>query len=481
MSRLSIINRSGGLTFSGSRNHFLHRDEFPILDFKELSVCLQGCDFIANEELVSRPSPQYIRTLFEQLLDTFMGFSPEYCVATTKSLLKGDENGSNQGAIEDDGNNDDIADTMHNLVLFRATNSLLQTCGVYDFRLTDLMRPEPQRIRRILSAVINYARFREEHLRECEPLVRVCEGNIEEARKVEETNIALANNIDKLKGRLQEEKTNEETHNKSTLVQLNNYNARLEQELKKLQNSQETLKHEHAQYKETKTRLYEKLEDHHYLIGESMREVEKLKGYTSADASLLRRIISDLKSHLQQCEEQLREIEQALRNKNKTVESVEAVEDELRNLIKIVQEVSNDARKLEEARDNLVRQNDELESKKRTLDELAVHLQRVARQLVKSEEKIAKLRQQAKERENNAKARLQSLEAEYTRLVHERDAKEEKLDGTKVEISELESLIHARRSEFDSEWRATETAVAKLNAHIRMYLADMGLMVAAEM
>lgn len=467
-----MVNRSGGLTFSGSRNHYYHRDEFPILDFKELSVCLQGCDFIANEELVSRPSAKYIRALFEQILDTFMGFSPEYCVTTTKTILQGDP--SNLVATNEDSNTDDIAETMQTLVFFRAANSLLQTCGVHDFRLMDLVRPEPQRIRRILSAVINYARFREEHLRECEPLVRECEGNAEEVRKAEEINTALANNIDLLKGRLGVDTAEEESHRKSTLVQLNNYNLRLEQELKKLQNAQETLKHEHGAYKEAKTRLYEKLEDHHYLIGESMREVEKLKAYTAADPTLLQRIIDDLKTNLQQCEDGLREHEQVLSNKHKTVDAMETVEDELRNLIKIVQEVSNDARKLEEARDNLTRQTEELESKSRTSDELAVHIQRVARQLSKSAEKIVKLRQQARERENNAKQRLAGLESEYARLVEERDAKEEKLVGTKAEINELEAQIHAMRSEFDAEWRSTETAVAKLNAHVRMYLSDVG-------
>lgn len=376
------------------------------------------------------------------------------------------------GAANDDGSNEDISDTMHTLVFFRAANSLLQTCGVHDFRLVDLVRPEPQRIRRILSAVINYARFREEHLRECEPLVRECEGNAEEVRKAEETNTALANNIDRLKSRLEQDNAGDDNHRKSTLGQLNNYNLRLEQELKKLQNAQEALKHEHSAYKESKTRLYEKLEDHHYLIGESMREVEKLKGYTAADPALLRRIIDDLRTNLHQCEEEHRKHEQALSHRHQTVESMETVEDELRNLIKIVQEVSNDARKVEEARDNLARQTEELENKQRASDELEVQLQRGARQLAKSEEKIGKLRQQARERENNAKERLAALEAEYARLVQERDAKEEKLDGTKSEINELEALIHARRSEFDAEWRSTETAVAKLNAHIRMYLSD---------
>lgn len=473
MSRISIINRSGGLTYGGSRSVLKHRDEFPILDFKELSICLQGCDFTANEDLVSRPTSQYIRSLFEQLLDTFMGFSPEYCVTATSNLLRSAANSETSKELgDDDISNDDTANTMHILVLFRAAETMLQTCGIHDFTLMDLMRPEPQRTRRILSAVINYARFREEHLRECEPLVRICESNMEEVRRVEDANNLISTNIGILKDRLEDEENGQDGHRKSTLVQLNNYNSRLELKLKKLQRSQEILKHEHGQYKEEKARLFEKLEDNHYLIGESTNELEKLKSYSMADPSLINRIVEELRNNLSQHEELLRTTEEALRNKTRTVNSIQHVEDELRNLIKIVQEISNDLRKLQDERDKMVKQTDELEHKKHSSEELEVLIQRMKRRLQKSEEKIVKLKQQAQERDENAKDKLKALEKEYTLLAQERQSKEKKLDQTKAEINQLDTQIISMRNEFDSEWKSTESAVAKLNAHIKMYLSD---------
>lgn len=39
-----------------------------------------------------------------------------------------------------------------------------QVCGVQDFSMKDLLAPEPKRVRRHLSAVINFAKFREERL-----------------------------------------------------------------------------------------------------------------------------------------------------------------------------------------------------------------------------------------------------------------------------------------------------------------------------
>jgi len=402
-----------------------------------------------------------------------MGFSPEYCVTATSNLLRSAANSETSKELgDDDISNDDTANTMHILVLFRAAETMLQTCGIHDFTLMDLMRPEPQRTRRILSAVINYARFREEHLRECEPLVRICESNMEEVRRVEDANNLISTNIGILKDRLEDEENGQDGHRKSTLVQLNNYNSRLELKLKKLQRSQEILKHEHGQYKEEKARLFEKLEDNHYLIGESTNELEKLKSYSMADPTLINRIVEELRNNLSQHEEQLRTTEEALRNKTRTVNSIQHVEDELRNLIKIVQEISNDLRKLQDERDKMVKQTDELEHKKHSSEELEVLIQRMKRRLQKSEEKIVKLKQQAQERDENAKDKLKALEKEYTLLAQERQSKEKKLDQTKAEINQLDTQIISMRNEFDSEWKSTESAVAKLNAHIKMYLSD---------
>ena len=42
------------------------------------------------------------------------------------------------------------------------SHDLMTKCGIKDFTMYDVMKPEPKRLRRNLSAVINFAKFREE-------------------------------------------------------------------------------------------------------------------------------------------------------------------------------------------------------------------------------------------------------------------------------------------------------------------------------
>jgi hypothetical protein len=37
-------------------------------------------------------------------------------------------------------------------------------CGVHDFSIKDLLTPDPKRVKRHLSAIVNFAKFREERL-----------------------------------------------------------------------------------------------------------------------------------------------------------------------------------------------------------------------------------------------------------------------------------------------------------------------------
>lgn len=52
---------------------------------------------------------------------------------------------------------------------------LMETCGINDFSIRDLIRPDPGRTRRILSGIINFLCFRKEK----EAIFReLCQSNV---------------------------------------------------------------------------------------------------------------------------------------------------------------------------------------------------------------------------------------------------------------------------------------------------------------
>lgn len=483
MSRPSSIYRPGNSSLTSRRiHHVIPQDLFPLLDFKEISICLQSCDFIANEELVSRPTSQYIKTLLEQLLDSFMGLSADNINGMVRNVNKNDlsmtktqdaqmeeepENGGLQ--IEDD---DDITSSVRLILLHRGAYEFFLICGVNDFTLMDIMRPEPQRIRRILSAVVNYARFREENSVECEKLVSISEGNLEKLKVVQNENSRLSNKINDLKYKIEANET-DEGNKKATLKQITTYNSKLENELKKLKKNQEILTLEHSKYKDEKRRLIEKLEDHNYLIMESNKELDKLKSYLLSNPEILTKIIEDLKTNLSEYQTNLADLESKNKNMTISIESFQLVEQELKNLFRILEEVLNDLTKEETSLDKLNKYQEFKEQQNLTLNDLNRQIQQVTRQLNNTEEKIKRLRHQSSERSEASKQKLISLKDGYDTLVKERKVKEQELNKKKDFISELETKMNGERSNFQIELRNAELAVAKLNSHVKLYLTEM--------
>lgn len=479
MSRLSTMYRQGQPQANRRHIQVVQQDAFPLLDAKEITICLQSCDFIATEELVTKPTSQFIKSLFEQFLDTFMGISNDSLVKKVRENVQGSgqgnpghENGNGNhenGNIDHSDDDSDTFSTLHLITLHRAAYKFFQGCGIYDLTLMDIMRPEPFKTRRFLSAVVNFARFREEHSAECEQLVIESESSLEKIRSVQTENDKIANQLTSLK-----EKLESDGQKKASLKQVNSYNLKLESELKKLKKAQEIVTLEHIQYKEEKSHLIEKLDDIQYLVSEANRDLERLRIYSTTDVSTLHKIISDLETQLATLQETYQNSVQQDQNLSITIESIQTVENELKNLFRILEEISNDVNKENETLSRLNDTQEYLDQLNVQSNDLTKQIQQIQRQLANMDEKTNKLKVQADERITKSQQQLMNYRLDYTKLVEQRNLKEEEYNKKKELISEIESNISKKKLEYQMEVRNTELKVTRLNAQIKLYLEEVG-------
>lgn len=483
-----MMSRPGALAYSVARNPPKEKDPFPLLNFHDIVEFLR-VEYEVKEEQISRPTSQSVRLLFEIILNDFMGLSKEYCDKAAKSILKRSATSnesqeaadSEQAALADDVdlNEFDTADSVQLLVMYRASSVLLRTAGINDFTLMDLCRPDPQRLRRILSAIIYFDQFREQRRQDCTEFLNQCDASIMQLNEVEMENRATREQIETLALQVREMQGTEGgadgEQRESTFSQLKKYNVKLAKELQLLQATQFEWRQEYDQYKEEKGQLIRKIQDNRYLIEQLKMELEQLKLYSKEDPSLLQRVIEDHEKRLQIAENNHQEVVTTYRNKVKTIQSIQSVEDDLKNRISIVQEILNQTKKVDIARDNMTEQKNDLDGRMRTSEEFSLLIDKLEREVTKSEEKIGKLMHQAQEKEHKFKEQIEYLQEKYASLVKARDAKEEKLDKVKAEINELDATILAMKNEYDSEVRNCELEVARLNAHIRAYISDVSI------
>lgn len=90
-------------------------------------------------------------------------------------------------------------DSIPELSYLRSCSKMMTICGIVDFGLKDITNPNSKRLRRQLSGIINFAKFREERLQMYGELNVQREGIMEKLRQTQEDNGSLHGQLEQLK------------------------------------------------------------------------------------------------------------------------------------------------------------------------------------------------------------------------------------------------------------------------------------------
>ncbi|KAF9574850.1 kinetochore-associated Ndc80 complex subunit nuf2, partial [Lunasporangiospora selenospora] len=123
---------------------------FPILKPQAIVSCMTDVQVPCAEEDLARPQPQKMLIVYEAFMDVATGSPKDDCylddihemnVATSPEF---------------------VVDSVRFYIFLNQLTNLMYEVGISDFTSRDVLKPEPERVRRILSAVINFAKFRED-------------------------------------------------------------------------------------------------------------------------------------------------------------------------------------------------------------------------------------------------------------------------------------------------------------------------------
>ncbi len=453
MSRPSSVYRTS--TAPSSVRSRAHQPEFsfPFLDFHEIALCLRGCGFVASEEAFLKPTPQYIQTLCEQIAEEFLGTSQ-------KDLRSALAVSSAEYDIDDS-----QFEARNLMALRRVLHGFLVDCGIDDFTIMDMIRPEPQRIRKIMSAVVNFARFRDDHIADCEKIMQKSEEIDYKDGVLADENEKLHENITELESRVEIDLQRRN--------QLDQHNSEVETELRKCKRIQESLVTERENYKQEKARLCANLEDRNFMVLETKKEIDRVKPYIVDSPDLLHKINSDMTESLESAKQELENLEKRARKLQTSNDSFAIIESDLRSCLKLVEEIETELQKEEEASKKLNRFQELHDGNTITLHQLVRKIQQLQRQIVNSDERIDRLKQQSETKSKKTKDSMAALKDRYSTLVAERTVTQQDIDQKKAFIESTEKQMTELKSACDNEIRETEIEAQRLKAHISMYLNEM--------
>ena len=173
---------------------------FPLLKPPDILQCLYELEIRMSEEELNQCDKhrESVRRVFEQLM--------EMCIGVTKEELAQPAFAGLQSLNYPELHEDSVSELAH----FRAIHRMMEACGVHDFSVMDMLAPNHKRLKRQLSAVINFAKFREEQVAKYEATQGESVAMEQRYRAAQRKNAELKAQIARLERAKDSEKESEE-------------------------------------------------------------------------------------------------------------------------------------------------------------------------------------------------------------------------------------------------------------------------------
>jgi kinetochore protein Nuf2 len=430
---------------------------FPILTADDIQVCMNDLELDGTTvEKILKPKPAFAKTVYECLA--------EYCMSVTREQMNQADFAS-LGAMELVQNPELHEQSIPTVTYFRHMQRLMLASQIPDFSyLEDVIRPNPQRFIRNVSAIINFAKFREERLETHNTMTArtaelveekehqlveqdLLKQQIEEARAVyskeqttivaaKERNMELKNQIEQKKQAYESEKTDlrdmKDTLSKlkaedqAVQFQLLNVEEENEKYTTQVVNSPERIRAELRQMEEDLRRLVSSNvhdESTKHAKEHRLTEIEKAMKIMTKVSGMMEGAISDMTAY-----------KDVKKEMTTTKESIEQMNDEVRELdsMKIMKE-----REVLQAKDKLVKitktRKLKLELSQQALD-----------QAQKEYDTMLKSRNEATDDENRVRTEIDDIRRQRNKVAADYIAERDNVVNTYNDLQTSVNQYHDR-------------------------------------
>jgi len=257
------------------------RWSFPMLGEEDLAEYLRDADLPLPPGVFARPTYEGVRPIFEGLVAILAGRPREELSTPVPEAVASTMRWPELHA-----------ESMRAAALCRNLRQLMEAVGIQDFSpARDLYRPEPERLLRALSAITNFAKYREEKLWRYQEL-------LDAARSAAGANEGLCEERDRLDEAIAAEREGLAA-DRDEVEQLRGENAALGAQLQALNREQSDLQAECKALKQDQRSLEEGITQRQGFLRDAGFERERLQGSVVQSPERLQRALDDLDAQLE--------------------------------------------------------------------------------------------------------------------------------------------------------------------------------------
>ncbi|EGZ05386.1 hypothetical protein PHYSODRAFT_534042 [Phytophthora sojae] len=303
---------------------------FPLLKPREIFACLREMRVPVSEDEIRACDVGAVRKVLEAFIESTMGVTREDMAQIAFPGLPT----LSFPELH--------AESVPELTFYRTAQRLLAACGVDDFGLRDVLHPTPKRVRRQLSALINFAKFREERLAAFGEVTRETDELLLRKKALQDENAALQRELDQL---LEEQKDEEPVR-----LELEKEVTELDREIDKLNKKQAEMHHETSEMKVARNKMLDDVASARFNKLQAEEEIERLKGLIVTSPDRVKGELKAIAENVEKAKEDLNELEDKQNSVLAFIEVYERAEKELARTFALLGEIEQEMKACKEAK-----------------------------------------------------------------------------------------------------------------------------------
>ncbi|TID31378.1 hypothetical protein CANINC_000007 [Pichia inconspicua] len=441
--------------------------KFPILDVQELVQLYVTMGFEVNEVVLNRPTTTFMKTLIEQIMDKFLYISP-YVLKEKVSQMEFnsyDENMEHDNDLDQDNKStNNIKNSISIIACQRIMYKFLCDCGVDDFSIRDILKPDATRLQIILSALINYARFREERMGDLDDLIDNSDETLERYKDLIRMNQELQKEIDKVEKELNSQKYSLDT--------LHNENENLEGQLQSLKSIQKQLTQDYEKYKSEKQELKKELENQSALYVALENDLNEIKPYIKESPESIKELIQRMKDSEMKESKSLELAEEKLKKITTSLDSFNLLIQELNNITGYLDELKTTSSRNKVLEDKMKDLQVKLSEKSEQTNDYQRKITQISRQLELNKESIEKHRSVYSEKKRKLQDRIETQIREFAETKAAFNLEGLELTEKEAQINNWNMELLQFNRQFEFECKETGFEFEKLHSKVNLYINE---------
>ncbi|ETW03007.1 hypothetical protein H310_05443 [Aphanomyces invadans] len=422
---------------------------FPVLKMSEIVLFIRNSKLGISEEDIKNCEPAAVRRFFEAFFDVILDISKD---DLTQPALSGLSVLPHPNLHED---------SIPELAFFRTSKKLLEACGVTDFTWQDIQKPKLKRLRYLLSAIINFSKFKEERKLHFDKYLKTTETLLRAKQQKEDENATLRRQLEELKAKQAAEAP--------ALQAVIDECSVMEAEINVLNTRQSLLHPEVKALKAQVAKLNDELQSLNFDIVEGKKTIRSMESKVVNSPARQRSEIASLAQQVDVAKEEVNALDGRSAELDVIHSTVSRAVRDMEKVIELLESIEADMAKVDVEKENVLKLHQEYNSLTTKAKLAVAHKARVEVYLDQRREELEVDKAQARTRMQAVEHAVASAAKEVEQSRQHKLANEHLVAAKLQEVQEMQAKMNSDRDAFENTLKEMEETYVRLERKVKSY------------